>query len=605
MAETYSVNLYPKPTDEVTSTQPVFSVCFSGGGSRAMSSALGQISALNTMADPSNSSGKLMDRILYISSVSGGTWGSVPFVYLPEQINGQDVDDEDLLITPHAPGDLYKGRKLDSSSANMAYMSKYCMGTAPGGFTVLGILAFMRQWIADAEEYDLPLSWLWTDIVANFILKPFGLSSVHYEQGTLAPAKTFSLSEAYAVKEILPDNPDLSPTDFYYARSGRPHHIANFNLLQDIRKAPQMPVQATPVSTGAPGQLPDGSVIGGGACESFGFASTLTGEDAENASVQMKRYYSLCDTTACSSAFFAQYIQALLSGLLDKMAKDFDTVSDPQRLALKYALRRSRLPKIKAKIASLRKDLEANGYAAIVPQYTYWPLNAVGTGNPGETYGFSDGGSFDNTGLLGLLARTTGNIKAIAFINCEMALSFSDNHTLIADDQLSRLFGFKGFDKKSGTYPSYGGMNPDVPMSYAQIFAGGETAFQDLLNQLAANASDSSGTLGKDIAWAKQKLTTVDNPVAAITAGRTVDVLWVYNSPIARWQDQITDPDILQDLAEGQSEDPSGPLAHFPNYSTFTQFCLKPYPVNVLAQLAAWTVEELSGEIEKTLLSES
>lgn len=367
--------------------------------------------------------------------------------------------------------------------------------------------------------------------------------------------------------------------------------------MQSIDKAPQIPVQATPVNTGIAGQSPDGSIIGGGACESFGFASTLIEGTKQTATMDITRRYSLCDTAACSSAFYAYDLQKIVLDFLDSAEQDFLQPQDEDRLVRKYALRhRHNIPKVQNKLIQLRKNLNDQGYAALVPQYLYWPLTAVDSNGKSQNYGFSDGGTFENTGLLGLLAQTTGDIKAVAFINCEMPLSLAENNTVIADDQLSRLFGYKGYSELKGRYPSYGGMSPSDPMSYAQLFSDEQGEFADLLSQLAKHSSKDN-QLGHNIAWAKQQLTTVTNPVAAITAGRNVEVIWVYNTPVASWQNQITDPDLIKDLTQNQD----GELENFPNYSTFFQFHLDNYAVNVLAQLKAWEVNELYETITDML----
>lgn len=597
-----SIKLYPNPIGDSGSMEPVLGICFSGGGTRAMSCTLGQLSALTTLPDPVDSSKTLIDRASFISSVSGGTWGSVPYVYLPEKINRQPVKDADILISPQAPQNLYKGTKRDEHVANMSFMANTCLGKAPDNFTPVRILLFLKQWIEDAAENDLPLSQLWTEIVSAFILEQFDLSSLSYTNGTNLPEKFYSQSADYVQENILPLNKDLSEDDFYYPRSGRPVHIANYNLLQDIRKAPQIPVQATPINTGIPGQTPDGTLTGGGACESFGFASILTGGTTQTATADINRRYSLCDTTACSSAFYAHSLQKIVSMFLENAEKDFRQTDNEERLMRKYALRKqSNVPEILDKIIRLRQILKEQDYFALVPQYLYWPLDAVTTGGESQNYGFSDGGTFENTGLLGLLAQTTGDIKALAFVNSELPLSFSESHKLIADEQLTRLFGYKGFSERRDDYPSYGGLRPDEPMSYAQLFSDDNGEFNDLLSQLESNSCDGTDSLGQNVAWARQTLTTIDNPVAAITAGRSVEVIWVYNTPNARWQNQITDADILADLKDGQAEEPIGELKNFPNYSTFFQFHLENYAVNVLAQLKAWEVNELYDNIADML----
>ena len=52
--------------------------CFSGGGSRALTCAWGQMLGLKTL--------NLMNKARYISSVSGGTWATSIYNYLPVSI---------------------------------------------------------------------------------------------------------------------------------------------------------------------------------------------------------------------------------------------------------------------------------------------------------------------------------------------------------------------------------------------------------------------------------------------------------------------------------------------------------------------------------------
>src|SRR5262249_843093 len=106
---TYTANLYPaSPAQGVSS--PVTGVCFSGGGSRALTCALGQLSALNSMG--------LLSRFNYISSVSGGSWASVLYTFLPTTIS-----DSQFLIAPDAPNLL--------TAANMQSMAAQCLGSVP------------------------------------------------------------------------------------------------------------------------------------------------------------------------------------------------------------------------------------------------------------------------------------------------------------------------------------------------------------------------------------------------------------------------------------------------------------------------------------------
>ncbi|ABC21286.1 hypothetical protein F11_02470 [Rhodospirillum rubrum F11] len=616
MSQTYHITPYPDPIGERPPTTPVLGVCFSGGGSRSLSCTLGQLSALLTLADPLTPSQPLIKRVAYVSSVSGGSWAAVPFTYLPPSIGGKPVADTDILISPQPPNALISGSPSSASPANVSYLAPLSLGRVPGNFNDFNIAKFAWTWMV---HYHLDWSWLWITAVGEFVLKGFGL----YQAGTqtrLTPSTYFSLSDDYIAAHILPANPSLTTSDFYKPRAGRPTLIVNFNLLQDKAEAPQVPVQATPVSTGLPGASPDGALVGGGACESLGFGTTLAGDATANPlSVTQAGRYSLCDITGCSSAFFAQWLQQHLSPHFRAMEDELAV--SPEKLAvapadiaqtkirLRSLIEQADAPRARAladsSLPSPKTKAEVYALAArnapfpVIPQYDYWPIAPKGQPSSTQNYGFTDGGTFDNTGLLGLLARTLGDIKAIAFVNCEQPLAFTPGNTdLIVDEQLALLFGYGAYDSAKNTYPSYGGMSPTQPMSYVQIFDDSQGGGFSGLRQALRQASCAGGsTLGADIAWARQSLVTVANPVAALDAGRKVDVLWVYNNRVDRWQSQILDRTLKADLKSGQASDPSGPLANFPNYSTASQLSLDAEAVNMLAQLSAWTVGQLSNEI--------
>jgi hypothetical protein len=240
----------------------------------------------------------------------------------------------------------------------------------------------------------------------------------------------------------------------------------------------------------------------------------------------------------------------------------------------------------------------------LIPQYNYWLLGAVTHVPPvNATYGFSDGGNFDNTGILGLLARTDAN-RVIAFINGETALSKDANsHQVLVDGQLPLVFGYKA-KPVNGTYQSYGGMKPSEPLSYVQVFADAHGEFAALrqgLYDASCGGANMDASLGTFTAAFVQKLTTADNPVAHIKGGREVTVLWVYNNRVGKWQGAITDAGIKSDLSLGQSAVPLGPLARFPHYDTGLQIGIGPEPVNMLAQLSAWNVRQLKDTIAQLL----
>ncbi len=608
MSNQYQAKLFPTTTPASSSSK--LGICVSGGGSRALSCALGQLSALNTIPDPSNPSQSLLNRAEYLSCVSGGTWASVLYAFLPEEIDGKKVSDDDFFITPAQPNDLIKSGGYDSSIGNIAYMNPYCMGTAPQRFSlevIADVLVILWKWGALLDSAKLP--WFWIAAIGEIILKPFGLYSATYDKNLsyIEPDHYFSLSEDYISQNITSRNPSLTPSEFYTCRPKRPSLIVNTNLLQDKGKAgfAQIPVQATPIHIGIEGASPDGTIKGGGSVDSFAFTSSLLsgGDEDETALVAIDRRYALCDIAGCSSAFFATFIMQLID-------RHSDEIID--KMALRCDGEEFSVNEFKSGIHSLLS--RSNTY--IIPQYNYWTLGEVASAEPiNRTYGFSDGGNFENTGLLGMLAQTDVD-RIIVFVNSETPLSRSEKtNQILVDSQIPLLFGFKG-DAVDGVYQSYGGMHAVEPMSYVQLFDTANNEFETLLTGLyeaSCGGSNKDADLGTYTAAFTQTLTTVENPVANIHGGREIKVLWVYNNRVNQWQDAIVDTTIQSDLQIGQSnQNRNGtpidskcisldPLPNFPYYSTGTNIYLSKEDVNMLAQLSAWNVEQLETVIADLL----
>jgi hypothetical protein len=108
-------NIYPKTGDNPTlsnSDHPRanLALCFSGGGSRALTCAWGQMLGLSTL--------NLIEKARYISSVSGGTWASSIYTYLPKNIS-----DNELLGTYYPPE--YLSLTDDAGRLNLNTLNQY------------------------------------------------------------------------------------------------------------------------------------------------------------------------------------------------------------------------------------------------------------------------------------------------------------------------------------------------------------------------------------------------------------------------------------------------------------------------------------------------
>ncbi len=627
---TDKANIYPKNENNPTiansdSSKENIGICFSGGGSRALTCAWGQMLGLRTL--------NLIDKPRYISSVSGGTWASSIYNYLPETIT-----DHELL------GSYYPPEKLSltggTGNFNVNYLSKHSLGQAPAGMGIeeLAVWGGIFLLLNHSSDYK----WLWANIVSKFVLEPYGLRSEGDK--VWSSSKYFSLSQSYATNNFPQDAPSID--NFFFLRSGRPFPIINDNIMvkvqvpgEDTPNIVQLPNQVTPVSGGAQGQTPDASIIGGGSVESYGYNSTLKQPTADSSPVKvtMSQPYSLIDTVSTSSAFFAATIAGLIKtyvedpekkkilfgrieanlkpehkeSLLAKAEKDFVDVLDVPKIIEKY-LGENIVPEL--------------SLGDIVPTYNYWPIGEVSNNKEmNREMGYTDGGTLDNTGVLGMLAQTdTGSssqnpINLVVFDNTKTPLEMK-NDNIIAASKVAPLFGIN-FDINNGTYQPFTVSQKDPnntdfeATSLTTVFnnsevSPGNTPFGNLVKGLyATSCGASSGENPDDSkvntqpAFYQLELTTVHNPLANVTAGRTVNIIYIQNAKIMNWQNQIGDEKLKNEIVEGQKEsiDPLKDFKDFPYYSTGFKIGLKAKESNVLSQMWAWAISDDSSPLKNQL----
>ncbi|MEM7091907.1 MAG: hypothetical protein AAF567_02800 [Actinomycetota bacterium] len=594
-AEVRIGDVQPYPDDPPTAV-----LCVSGGGSRALTAALGQFSALAQLPDPHGERSSMLARFDHLSSVSGGTWASVLFTYAPETIS-----DEQLLISPVDPGDLHLGGET-KRSGNVEWIDPHSIGTAPQRFSlesISGALWTMFKWglFTKPERWR----WFWIIGIGELILRPFGLYEAKYKRRVPfpLPRRFFAPSDSWIAENITPENPTLVPDDFHTMRADRAPLIVNMNIIEnkEVANAVQIPVQVTAEWGGAPGNSVDG-VVGGGVVESFAFTSSLRGGSGDEAEVHFDRRYGLSDISACSSAFFAAFILQRLDEGLDDLRVEVQKVVS--RIWIPRFITRWLVNRL---FKGLTKLLNAEA-ADLIPVYNYWRPDALAEGSAANAErGFSDGGDFDNSGILGALART-GATRLVSVINSEQPLyQHPKSDEVIVPGSIALLFGYQGSVDDAGRWVSWGGMRPKDPLSYVQVFDDSKQEFHAIREALFEATKDASGTPWQRTAWTLATLTTVENPVAGVRAGREVEVFFLVNNRVDAWQDAITDDGLREALAEGQrgqsptAEQPegdgSGPMEHFPWYPTAGRIELDPMAVNMLAQLAAWNIEQLRDEL--------
>lgn len=388
-----------------TDTPGNVGLCFSGGGSVAMMSALGQLRALHEMG--------VLGKARAISTVSGGSWALVPFTYLPDHIKdetflGTYVDDPHTLRLE----DTDKPTSLDH--VKPGYM----------GYAVTQEGIKWNNMAAEALKLAVnplvPSDRIWNYLIAEHILKPFGLSDANPISGIEDGWFAHTAADAEAIKK---ENEGLPDTVYNYqqgeGRINRPYHLCNTSMFVDPEEQPATEdtnmlasVQCTAIGTGifADGigypYLSEGDArkeVGGGLVSSYAFnsqVSALNGNDV-TVKLQKKDAFSLADITANSSAFYATAIQQL--------GKHMD------------------------------------------PQYNYWPVKNASTANPGSVTKFADGGAIEDNGLLNMLAYEDIK-KVVVFTNAltpiwKDASNKDDTMNLVIDPWWATYFGYTPYQK--------------------------------------------------------------------------------------------------------------------------------------------------------------
>ncbi|QPF75013.1 hypothetical protein G8A07_20235 [Roseateles sp. DAIF2] len=267
-------------------------LCFSGGGSRALSCAMGQLRALRYLG--------LLDQVFASSSVSGGTWANSLFTYLPAGISDDDFLGE-VILDPRALSLSVLERQTPNN-----------LGRVPTRLDPLDIIDTLYQL---KETYGYANSDLWQGLIGELVLKPYGLwlpGADGFDR------RSFSWSEAYlkTAGGPLARNPGLKVSDFITVQRQRPFPILNTSLFSsDATDADLMPFEAN-FMLGVRANFPANAqqqpgAIGGGLLESFAMGSTYQGDAAPGLVTTSRpaRLYSLSDIAGCSSAAFAQLFE--------------------------------------------------------------------------------------------------------------------------------------------------------------------------------------------------------------------------------------------------------------------------------------------------------
>ena len=270
---------FPEWEDERVRSTRKNGLAFSGGGNRSAPLTAGYLRVLKDLG--------VIDKVGYISSVSGGSWAAVPFTYLDPTIS-----DNQFLGAFIPPSDL--------RWSDLATPSQKRFTDAVADSVVIDDL--LGTLFSGDERF--------AKIINSIYLEPFLLGDRH---------KFFSY-DTDTVREILNRNPELSVFDFYKVRTGRPYLIANGILSRsNPLQVNRYPFEMTPLYSGIPTHFPgEGSLgrfdIGGGYVESFAFDSDSPDDQKDRTGrvhVRIKKkqnIFSLSDVIATSGAAPAEHL---------------------------------------------------------------------------------------------------------------------------------------------------------------------------------------------------------------------------------------------------------------------------------------------------------
>ncbi len=586
---TYNADLILTPPLSVglfinTETPGNVAVCLSGGGSRAMTSGMGQLLALETLQSGNAS---LLSQTKMISSVSGGSWVSVPFSFLTP-----GTTDAAFLGGPYTePASL--------TVEGLATLDSSCLASEIiRGFTLVDLA------VAAIILYKLgvPADMLWQVLIGSAFLHPYDL----FNPVNGLPSSYFAYDQS-AVTAIQQANAGTSlateAANVVAQVSGqsRPYYLCNMSMSVPDPTSPTkqdpilLPVQSTPFFTGivsSPGINDiNGRAVGGGGVTSFAFNSAPNAVNGSAVSVEQSRQWSLVDIIGTSSAAFAAELISIFG----------DLAANPPRFAAALSSNRDDILRTVANLdldsnqaaamiddavaAVARGDIQAHlanfsfDPTAIVPSYQYWSPTDVTAGQTVLPSPFADGGSLDNTGVASALAYSDID-NVIAFVNSVTPISPGLNNSIIVDDMIPPLFGYQPYDKTVGYHLYTQPLLSEDNAGFAnnQIFPSGQ--FDVLCQQLWA-ASGSGTYLNSPIY--NQSLITVENGWFGVAGNKSVNVLWVYLENTVAWSKELSSAVSLIESELVSS-------VKFPHYNTFTKTELTATEIQLLANLTAWTV---------------
>ena len=460
-----SLAVYPEMNLPEVRNRPNIGICFSGGGTRSALASFGTMRALHELGHA--------ERFRYTSAVSGGTWFTIPYTFMPrsisdgqffgsslrlDQLQGSDKDVRDQVLNSH-----FSSRFSTTAATSEIWTSVVVGGVADE------VVDIFKPGRGTADE-------AWSRAVGHHLLNDFGL----FDAQRINSSHSFFTWSEQTKREAREASKFLDDLDFITTQHPRPYSIAGGVVFGTEMKATVLvngsntsPVlvnagqlEMTPLYSGIPTHH---SGLGGGYIESY----------------------------AIDQAF-------------DKFAGETQFLS--QANSPKH--RRFTLSDMIGIASSAMGVVELAGYNHVGPANFLSPnIEHWSFGAPHVTRKLTaiDGGYLENLGIMPLLRRQVERI-----IVCDNpGFGFPEKGRLTGS--ISHLFGVKeGF--WDTTYSELLGRFKN------QVFSNNAGEYRALHDGLTANHAASG------VAWFRQTLQVQENRNYAIRPYQ-VEILWLVLTP--------------------------------------------------------------------------
>jgi len=548
-----------------------FGISFSGGGTRAATCALGQLRGLDKIG--------VLNNAKYIASNSGGTWGSLPYLYYRGDLNN------------------YFGEYFSPENLTIENVTEIPEKTFLHQMTEANILLETLINRIIKKERDESFS----HAVAKIFLKPLKIPYVN---------KLFTLNEV-SFEKLKSNNPEIKLNDFTQVVDGRPFHIANGTLHNwkfskegwnesRLGKDRLYHVEMTPLYAGVKvfhrGKGDHNTDIGGAYLDPFAFDSFFK-RKIQKENVELIEIEYRTD----SSFKEKEFTLADIMGISGSAATSADISVDKLKLEKKSIMDKlvKFIKNIKYKLIKIPLFLYkgASYITNSLPELHHFsPISATEENHGTIEYNVGDGGPVDDIALMPLLAR--GVPKILCFCNVQYKILKENNSNVFEfnennfDDDVLCFFGLK---KKNF---SRGIESLEEQENFQQVFC--KEDFWKL-----SEAFEQAMKSNKPLIY-EGTHKVMHNPHFGIKGGNEVNIMWFYNERCKAWEEKI-DTNIFEELKDEIGEKGFGKrLKNFPNFKTFGENAFKiiemhPSQATLLSNYQTWIIDENKEKIQAFL----